>query len=91
MLEKLAAAPSDYDLLITDYAMPLMSGGDLIKQARAFRPGLPSIIISGYADSQSIAHKPKEVVVLTKPFTLEQMQAAIGAAVPTELEAVEPR
>ena len=45
------------------------------------RPGIPGIIISGYADGQSIARKPSEVVVLTKPFTLDQMSAAIGAAV----------
>jgi signal transduction histidine kinase len=89
MLEKLAATPSDYDLLITDYAMPLMSGGDLIKQARSIRPGLPSIIISGYADTQSITQKPKAVVVLTKPFTLEQMEAAISTAVPAGAEAAE--
>jgi CheY-like chemotaxis protein len=82
MLKKLEAAPADYDLVVTDYAMPLMSGGDMLKQARKIRPGLPGIIISGYADSQSILHKPGEVVVLTKPFTLSQMQSAIGAAMP---------
>ena len=59
-----------------------MSGGDMLKQARALRADLPGIIISGYADSQSILHKPADVVVLTKPFTLDQMQAAIAAALP---------
>jgi signal transduction histidine kinase/CheY-like chemotaxis protein len=82
MLKMLEAAPDDVDLVVTDYAMPLMSGGDMLKEARKIRPDLPGIIISGYADSRSILHKPGEVIVLTKPFTLEQMQVAIGTVMP---------
>ncbi|MEA3031591.1 MAG: hypothetical protein QOG13_2916 [Sphingomonadales bacterium] len=81
VLKMLESAPADYDLIVTDYAMPLMSGGDMLNQARKIRPDLPGIIISGYADSHSISRKPSEVVVLTKPFTLDQMGAAIGAAI----------
>ena len=79
LLHKLEAAPADYDLIITDYAMPLLSGADVLKQAREIRPGMPGIIISGYADSRSIARPANEAVVLTKPFTLDQMKTAIGA------------
>jgi PAS domain S-box-containing protein len=78
LLRKLSAAPADYDLIITDYAMPLLSGADVLKQAREIRPGMPGIIISGYADSRSIAGQGGESVVLTKPFTLDQMRNAIG-------------
>jgi PAS domain S-box-containing protein len=80
MLRRFEAAAADYDLIITDYAMPLMSGCDMLKQAREIRPDIPGIIISGYADSQSIARKPSEIVVLTKPFTAAQIVAAISAA-----------
>jgi len=79
LLSKLSAAPADYDLIITDYAMPLLSGADVLKQAREIRPGMPGIIISGYADSCSIARSVTESAVLTKPFTLDQMKRAIGA------------
>jgi signal transduction histidine kinase len=79
LLQKLSAAPGQYDLIITDYAMPLLSGADVLKQARKIRPGMPGIIISGYADSRSIARPASEAVVLTKPFTLDQMKTAIGA------------
>jgi CheY-like chemotaxis protein len=91
MLKKLKAAPAKYDLVVTDYAMPLMSGGDMLRQAREIRPDLPGIIISGYADSRSILHKPDEVIVLTKPFTLEQMQAAIANALPLPAAAKQAR
>jgi signal transduction histidine kinase len=77
MLRKLEAAPADYDLIITDYAMPLMSGGDMLQHARKIRPDMPGIIISGYADRQSISRKPSEVVILTKPFTMDQINSAI--------------
>ncbi len=79
MLRVLEAAPAAYDLIITDYAMPQMSGGDMLKQARKLRPNIPGIIISGYADSQSISHEPSEIVVLTKPFTADQITAAISS------------
>jgi DNA-binding NtrC family response regulator len=81
MLRKLEAAPAAYDLIVTDYAMPLVSGTDALKQARQIRPDMPGIIISGYADSRSMTDRPCEVVVLTKPFTLDQMRAAICTVV----------
>jgi signal transduction histidine kinase/DNA-binding response OmpR family regulator len=78
MLESLAAAPGAYDLIVTDYAMPLMSGTDMLIQAREIRPDIPGIIISGYAASETVARAPGDVAVLRKPFTLEQMGAAIA-------------
>jgi len=77
MLRTLKEAPADYDLIITDYAMPLMSGSDMLKQARKLRPDIPGIIISGYADGRSISREPSEIIVLTKPFTVDQINAAI--------------
>jgi CheY-like chemotaxis protein/two-component sensor histidine kinase len=79
LLEKLVAAPAGYDLIVTDYAMPLMSGSEMLDHARKIRADLPGIIISGYADSRAMAGQPGEIVILTKPFTPEQMKAAIGA------------
>jgi CheY-like chemotaxis protein len=90
LLRKLSAAPADYDLIITDYAMPLLSGADVLKQAREIRPDLPGIIISGYADSRSIAGPGRDSVVLTKPFTLDQMKDAIGSVSRTESEPAAP-
>ena len=79
MLRKLADAPAACDLIITDYAMPLMSGCEMLKQARGILPAVPAIIISGYADDQALADAPPGVAVLRKPFTLGQMGEAISA------------
>jgi CheY-like chemotaxis protein len=76
-----------FDLIITDYAMPLMSGTELIEKARQVRPDLPALIITGYADEQSIARRPEDVQVIAKPFTPDQMKNAISTASPVrELE-----
>jgi PAS domain S-box-containing protein len=69
-----------WDLLITDYAMPHVSGLEVIRQARELRPGLPAIVITGYADANSIGRRPEDVAVLSKPFTPEQMNLAIRQA-----------
>jgi signal transduction histidine kinase/response regulator RpfG family c-di-GMP phosphodiesterase len=81
LLELLEQAPADCDLIVSDYAMPAMSGQDVLERARALRRDLPGIIISGYADSDSIRHQPGETVILTKPFTLDQMRVAITTVV----------
>jgi CheY-like chemotaxis protein len=78
MLRLLEAAPDDYDLIVTDYAMPLLSGGEAMIRAREIRPDLPGLIISGYADADSIARKPANVAVLTKPFGPNDLVRAIA-------------
>ena len=48
-LSVLRNKPAAYDLLITDQAMPKLLGTDLAIQARALRPELPIILMTGYA------------------------------------------
>jgi CheY-like chemotaxis protein len=69
-----------YDLIITDYAMPLMSGGEAMIQARSVHPDIRAIIITGYADADAIEKKPAGVQVLGKPFSSNDMVQAIEAA-----------
>ncbi|AWB06392.1 hybrid sensor histidine kinase/response regulator (plasmid) [Azospirillum humicireducens] len=53
------------DVLITDYAMPGMSGVALIQETRRLAPELPVLLITGYADKpDGIEH----CAVLHKPF-----------------------
>lgn len=80
MLKLLEASPDAYDLIVTDYAMPLMSGSDMLKIAREIRPALPGIIISGNANGQSLATMHSDIVI-SKPFTAFEMREAIYFAV----------
>ena len=63
-LAQLAEHP--VDLLLTDYAMPGMTGAELVEQARQAQPDLKAIIVSGYAELPEGA--PLEVPRLAKPF-----------------------
>jgi CheY-like chemotaxis protein len=54
------------DLVITDHAMPRMTGMELIGAIRAEWPNLPVILASGYADLASGAHG--KIPLLAKPF-----------------------
>lgn len=40
--------PDDFDLLLTDHAMPFMTGLDLAKEIHKMKTGLPIILYSGH-------------------------------------------
>ncbi len=78
MLSCLEAMPDIYDLIITDYAMPIVSGTEVIHKARKIKPGMPSIIVTGYADTGAIARRPEDVLVVGKPFSDQTLWEAIA-------------
>ena len=48
-LDRLAAGPGDFDLIITDMAMPQMSGDRLALEAKKVCPKVPVILCTGYS------------------------------------------
>jgi PAS domain S-box-containing protein len=65
-----------FDLLITDYSMPGMTGGELATAARTLIPELPILIASGYADLP--AGIDFDVARLGKPYTQDQLANEIA-------------
>ncbi len=49
-LERFQASPTDFDLVISDVAMPKMTGEKLINQIRLIRPEMPAILCTGYSN-----------------------------------------
>lgn len=47
-LDELARRPRDFDAMITDLSMPGTSGFEVTEAARAIRPDLPVVVMSGY-------------------------------------------
>ncbi len=77
-LEKFERTPA-IDLVITDHAMPKMTGTELAKKIVASRPGVPIILATGYAELPPAAQigLPR----LSKPFRQEALAEAVASAV----------
>jgi PAS domain S-box-containing protein len=72
-----ALAKGRFDLVITDQAMPNITGAQLVAEIRKTQPDLPVIVATGYAELPPGA--VDNVRVLNKPFTEHQLEAALRA------------
>lgn len=68
------------DLIIVDYAMPGMTGVDVVLRARAVAPGVPIILATGYADMDAVDRVMPTESVLRKPFRLSELGQAVRKA-----------
>lgn len=69
-----------FDVVITDLGMPGMSGWDVAAAVKARWPGLPVILVTGWAEEAG-EERPAGAVVdlmLAKPFTTEQLSRALA-------------
>lgn len=69
----------DIALLITDQAMPAMTGSQLIAAARELRPDMPVILATGYGETP--ADSAARVIRLNKPFTQADLSRAVSETV----------
>jgi signal transduction histidine kinase len=69
-----------FDLVITDQAMPGMTGAELARLIFSSFPGLPVILASGYSELPDDGGL-SALLRMTKPFTQEELQATVGRAV----------
>jgi CheY-like chemotaxis protein len=67
-----------FDMLITDQAMPRMTGLQLLDVVRERWPGLPVILATGYAEIPGGTQV--SVPKLGKPFTERELGQALAAA-----------
>ncbi len=68
-------AASEVELLLTDVVMPGLTGPELAEQARAARPELDVLLMSGYSEGSEglINTEDDAVVLIQKPFSAEQL------------------
>jgi CheY-like chemotaxis protein len=70
------------DVVLTDHAMPAMTGLQLAKHIQERHPGLPIVLATGYAELPAEA-STLGIARLAKPCTQEEIALAIHAAVNT--------
>ena len=75
---RLLAEHNNIDLVITDHAMPGMTGQELAERLEELHPGLPVVIATGYAEIPAAAARARPR--LAKPFTQDDLAAAVQAA-----------
>jgi signal transduction histidine kinase len=70
------------DLLITDHAMPGMTGSELAREVRRRHSRLPILLATGFAEleGEKVADLPR----LSKPYTLDQLASEISRLLPQE-------
>jgi signal transduction histidine kinase len=77
-LELLGKQPP-LDIMITDHAMPGMTGVELAKEVKRLRPGLPVLLATGYADSSN--GETLGLPRLDKPYRLAKLTTMIDSLV----------
>lgn len=78
-IERIRTQPDAFDLVVTDYNMPEVTGMDLVLAVARIRPDLPLVISSGYV-SDDMREKAKHAGVrglIQKEYTLEQLAAIV--------------
>ena len=68
------------DLLVTDVGLPGgMNGRQVADAARAVRPSLKVLFITGYAENAAVGngHLDPGMAVMTKPFAMDDLAARI--------------
>jgi signal transduction histidine kinase/DNA-binding response OmpR family regulator len=78
-LDRLAAGPEDFDLIITDMSMPQMSGDRLAIEAKKLSPNVPIILCTGY--SKKISPEKAAAIgidaFIMKPMAVNEMAETI--------------
>ncbi len=84
--DRLIENEGDFDLLLTDIKMPFMDGIELSRIAASHYPELKILMMTGYADQRERTGGLEKIVidVVSKPFTLAEIRAAVINAIEGE-------
>jgi PAS domain S-box-containing protein len=81
-LERFTAHPRDFDLVVSDLAMPGMNGEELIGHLLQVRPDIPIVVVSGYVENarQRILDQGLARAVMRKPVSREELARTLAQA-----------
>ena len=67
----------EFDLVITDFEMPIMKGNELAVRVKKLAPRQPILMITAYGKELGDSENPVDSI-LNKPFTLDDLRGAIA-------------
>jgi signal transduction histidine kinase len=76
-----------FDVVVTDFAMPGLSGAEIAESIAERSPATPVLIVTGFADVSAL---PRHVGTLRKPFTKAELEAALCACLHVQHGAMPP-
>lgn len=73
------ANPGAYDLVVTDYRMPEMTGLDLVEEIWMVNETMPVVFMTGYGEDLAfkVFGRPARSVILHKPFRRDDLADAL--------------
>lgn len=70
---------AEFDLLLTDFAMPGLNGVQTINRIRSMRPDIRSAIMTGYADESLTAIDRESMTVFRKPIDIDELMGFLAS------------
>ncbi|MGP0044511.1 MAG: PAS domain S-box protein [Syntrophobacteraceae bacterium] len=76
-LEVFRSTPHEFDLLITDYTMPKLTGVDLAGEVLHIRPDMPILLCTGFSEKITPGHiEELGFALLMKPYSMLEISRA---------------
>lgn len=78
--DHVARAPDSFDAVLTDYAMPEMTGPELVAALHGVRPDLPAVLFSGFSaqvDEEALRESGVDTL-LRKPVPSDELRDALS-------------
>jgi CheY-like chemotaxis protein len=81
-IERVRIENGDFHLVLSDIRMPVMDGIEMAGRLAADHPGIPILLMTGYADQRERAADLAGTVidVIDKPFTLAELRRRVEMA-----------
>jgi CheY-like chemotaxis protein len=79
----------DFDLVITDFEMPVMEGNELAASLKLLAPALPILMITASDRARGDVENPADAL-LNKPLTVPDLRCALGKLLSTRPASAQP-
>ena len=89
-LEHLEEEGVSYDIVISDYMMPVMTGVEMAEKIEKRFPGLPVILLSGYSREkldEIVKSSPTVIAALSKPVNKKILSGYIDDIIKSKRQA----